>query len=81
MNVGRLFINLHRILGTVLSILFLMWFLSGMVMMYHTYPSLTMQQRMQHAESLQVSDSLYLPAGAQSVAFERVAGRNVCLPP
>ena len=79
MNVGRLFINLHRILGTVLSILFLMWFLSGMVMMYHTYPSLTMQQRMQHAESLQVSDSLYLPACAQSVAFERVAGRNVCL--
>ncbi len=28
----------HRILGTLLSILFLVWFLSGLVMIYHTFP-------------------------------------------
>lgn len=33
-------IRLHRILGTVLSILFVMWFLSGLVMIYHHYPSI-----------------------------------------
>jgi hypothetical protein len=33
-------------LGTVLSILFLVWFLSGMVMMYHSYPKVSQQ----HAE-------------------------------
>ena len=29
---------IHRILGTALSILFLVWFLSGLVMIYHTFP-------------------------------------------
>ena len=29
-------------LGTVLSILFLVWFLSGMVMMYHSYPKVSL---------------------------------------
>lgn len=28
----------HRLLGTALSILFLVWFLSGLVMIYHTFP-------------------------------------------
>ena len=76
----RLFIKVHRILGTVLSILFLMWFLSGMVMMYHTYPSLSQQQRMEHAETAAVA---MLPAinadTVTSIAFERVAGRDICI--
>ena len=29
---------IHRILGSLLSILFLVWFLSGFVMIYHTFP-------------------------------------------
>lgn len=36
----RLFIKTHRILGTLLSILFLMWFVTGIVMIYHHYPSI-----------------------------------------
>lgn len=32
---------IHRILGTAFSILFLMWFLTGIVMIYHHYPSLS----------------------------------------
>ena len=42
-------------LGTVLSILFLVWFLSGMVMMYHSYPKVSQQQRMEHAETIGVA--------------------------
>lgn len=53
MKLHHLLIRVHRILGTVLSILFLMWFLTGMVMMYHTYPSLTQQQLMEHAERIE----------------------------
>lgn len=30
---------IHRVLGTLLSALFVMWFVSGIVMMYHTFPS------------------------------------------
>ena len=52
MRTFKFILCIHRILGTVLSVLFLMWFLSGFVMMYHTYPSLTEQQRMAHADPL-----------------------------
>lgn len=30
---------IHRVLGTLLSALFVMWFVSGIVMIYHTFPS------------------------------------------
>ena len=31
--------TIHRVLGTLLSVLFLMWFVSGIVMIYHGFPS------------------------------------------
>lgn len=38
MNViTKLMYSIHRILGTLLCILFLMWFLSAFVMMYHRF--------------------------------------------
>lgn len=79
MKIHHLLIGVHRILGLALSILFLLWFLSGMVMMYHTYPGITQQQRMQHAERLAVTGSVTLPAGAAAIALERLAGRDVCI--
>lgn len=36
--------KIHRVLGAFLSILFLMWFVSGVVMMYHTYPKVDKTQ-------------------------------------
>lgn len=36
---------IHRILGTVLSILFLVWFLSGLVMIYHTFPRVSQEDK------------------------------------
>ena len=30
---------LHRILGTLLSTLFFIWFVTGIVMIYHQFPS------------------------------------------
>ncbi len=55
MKLHHLLIRVHRMLGTVLSILFLVWFLSGMVMMYHSYPKVSQQQRMEHAETIGVA--------------------------
>lgn len=49
----RLFIKTHRILGTLLSILFLMWFVTGIVMIYHHYPSLMGRKALAHSSSLQ----------------------------
>ena len=36
----RFLIHFHRILGTILSVMFLVWFLSGFVMMYHSFPNI-----------------------------------------
>lgn len=36
---------MHRILGTVLSVLFLVWFLSGFVMIYHKFPRVANRDR------------------------------------
>ena len=38
-------INLHHWLGNFFCILFLVWFLSGFVMMYHGFPSLSTTER------------------------------------
>lgn len=67
-------------LGTMLSILFLVWFLSGMVMMYHSYPKVSQQQRMEHAETIGAATKpVNIADTVKSMAFERVAGRDLCI--
>lgn len=39
---------IHRYLGFALSVLFVLWFLSGFVMMYADYPTMKQHQRLQH---------------------------------
>ena len=63
--ITRSIYTIHRILGTFLSILFLMWFLSGLVMMYHTFPKVWDKEKLQKTEIL---DSLLPP-------IETIAGR------
>lgn len=42
----------HRILGTALSILFFVWFVSGLVMIYHTFPKVSQQEKLSKMEFL-----------------------------
>ncbi len=42
---SRIFRTIHRVLGTLLSILFLMWFISGIVMIYHRFPSASQDEK------------------------------------
>lgn len=82
MKLSRIFLCIHRVLGIVLSILFLAWFLSGMVMMYHTYPSVSEQQRMAHAERLiecEAISSLQMPQGLSALSLQQMAGYPVFL--
>jgi hypothetical protein len=48
MPIKKYVIVLHRWMGVCLCLLFLMWFLSGMVLMYCDYPSVSEQSRLQH---------------------------------
>mgnify|MGYP002114035711 CR=1 FL=1 len=53
MNViTKLMYSIHRILGTLLCILFLMWFLSAFVMMYHRFPRVSAKEKMQKLDML-----------------------------
>ncbi len=55
----KIMYTLHRILGTLLSILFLVWFLSAFVMMYHGFPRVTTNEQIQKFDQLSaVVDSL-----------------------
>lgn len=42
----------HRILGAALSILFFVWFVSGLVMIYHTFPKVSPQDKLSKMEFL-----------------------------
>ena len=53
----RLMLFLHRILGTALCLLFAVWFLSGLVMIYHTFPRVTQAERIARQNGLE-PDSL-----------------------
>src|SRR5215471_4070698 len=50
--VKRTLIFVHRWLGVALSLIFLLWFASGIVMMYWSYPEVSAEDRLQHAPTL-----------------------------
>jgi len=54
-RVRKLLILLHRWLGVGFCLLFLMWFLSGAVLAYWDYPSVTDRDRLAHAEPIDAS--------------------------
>lgn len=58
----RFMFTLHRITGTLLSLLFVCWFVSGMVMMYHGFPRVTADDRAARLEPL---DTAGLPSIAE----------------
>ena len=37
-SVTKVMQGIHKVLGIALGILFLVWFFSGLVMIYHTFP-------------------------------------------
>lgn len=53
--IDKILRTVHRISGTFLSLLFLMWFLTGIVMMYHKFPSASREEKMSKMEPLRDS--------------------------
>ena len=50
--VKRSLIFVHRWLGVALSVIFLIWFVSGIVMMYWSFPDISARDRLQRAPTL-----------------------------
>jgi hypothetical protein len=61
-------IFVHRWLGVVLCLLFLLWFPSGFVMMYWDYPSITPADRFAHLTPLDPAAIKFSPAEAAARA-------------
>ncbi|PKK37105.1 hypothetical protein BWI96_07005 [Siphonobacter sp. SORGH_AS_0500] len=53
---------IHRYLGFALSLIFLIWFLSGIMMMYVSYPTLKSHQKLQQTAKIDWSTCLLTPA-------------------
>lgn len=51
-RITKLILATHRVLGALLSALFLVWFLSGLVMIYHTFPRIDPADRRAKMEYL-----------------------------
>ena len=59
MNIFRKFISgFHRILGVLLCLLFFMWFASGIVMIYHSFPRASQEYKLQRQAALRAADLL-----------------------
>ena len=46
----RILLNIHKVLGLILCLLFFMWFISGFVMIYHGFPKVSSQDRLKIKE-------------------------------
>ena len=60
----RCAIFVHRWLGVALCLLFLLWFPSGIGMMYWDFPSVSASDRLEHAAALEASTIHFSPADA-----------------
>src|SRR5436309_12704255 len=78
-------IFVHRWLGVALSVLFLLWFASGVVMMYWTFPSVRAEDRLERAPALDASRvrlspeqafaSLHIPQMPAQIRLNTFGGR------
>jgi hypothetical protein len=64
----RSLIFVHRWLGVALSVIFLLWFVSGIVMMYWTFPAVTARDRLERALRLDASQIRITPEAAAAAA-------------
>ena len=77
--------NIHKILGLLLSILFFMWFVSGIVMIYHSFPRASIDKRMKNQAVLagtlpdqqQILAALPDSAEIQSISMEMYFDRPI----
>ena len=75
----RSLIFVHRWLGVALSVIFLLWFASGIVMMYWSYPEVTADDRLQRAPVLDPTTVRISAEQAYAALGRDDNPRTVCL--
>ena len=75
----RSLIFVHRWLGVALSVIFLLWFASGIVIMYWSYPDVTAGDRLQRAPVLDPTTITVSPEDAYTALGRDQSPAAVCL--
>lgn len=83
--ITRFMYTIHRILGTLLSVLFLVWFLSAFVMMYHGFPRASQAEKTGKLEYLspalppleEVTARLPKEEKVKAIRVDRLLGQTV----
>ena len=64
----RALVPVHRWLGVAFAALVLLWFISGIVMIYRSFPEITPHDRLAHAPRLTAAQLRVTPAQAAGAA-------------
>lgn len=83
--VKKILYSTHRLLGTAISLLFLMWFITGLILIYHSFPDVDIQLKDKNreaiSENLNSIDSLiqYIPTDEKikRVELAQLAGQPI----
>ncbi|MDE6813561.1 MAG: PepSY domain-containing protein [Duncaniella sp.] len=76
---NRATFTIHRVTGTFIAIFFCMWFFTGLVLLYHSFP------RLDRSRAMSISDSLperlgftdSLPSGLRSLSISSSGARTI----
>ena len=63
----RSLIFVHRWMGVALSVVFMLWFVSGIVMMYWSFPGVSAEARLERAPALDPAQIRYTPEQAYAI--------------
>lgn len=77
--------SIHRVLGAVVSLLFLMWFVTGLVLVYYPFPNVTQEEKNQRLEVLpdslpdiiSVTDKLPEDEGIRKLELNQFQGQTL----
>ncbi len=75
----RTLFSLHRITGTIIALFFLMWFFTGLVLIYHSFPRLSSAATYSHMSALPQTINMpdTLPQQLKSLSIRSFQGQTV----
>src|SRR5947209_18021278 len=75
----KLLIYSHRWLGIGITVMFLLWTLSGVVLMYYGHPQITTGERLLRLEPIDLSKVTVTPAEAAAKAHIKPSRRRLSM--
>ncbi len=81
-HIKKALLKIHQVSGTVMSLLFVMWFISGIVLIFERFPHASRQERFMHLEPFTCSDFTTMKMLPDSIkgsgiAIEKYQGKPV----